>query len=73
MATLIGCVFVIWLVLWPVRIVMRRAGRIVPPAVQVIIVQPGQLPQPPASAAAPVQSQYSQPFSPGFLGLNRQN
>jgi hypothetical protein len=73
MATLITAFIVIWLLLLPLRIAMRHR-RVVSPAVQVIIVQPGQIPQqPPATPPAPAQSQYSRPFSPGFLGLNRQN
>lgn len=61
----------IFLVVLLFRIASR--GRRVTPAVQVIVVQPGAA-QVPALPAAPVQSHhYSQPFSPGFLGLNRQN
>lgn len=66
----------IFLVVLLFRIALR-GRRVIPPAVQVIVVQPGaaQAPTLPAAPAAPAAQShhYSQPFNPGFLGLNRQN
>lgn len=75
-----SAIVAIFLVVWLFRIFTRHTGqRVAAPAVQVIVIQPAgagavqipALPGPPPAAA--VQSQYSRPFSPGFLGLNRQN
>jgi hypothetical protein len=70
-----SAIVAIFLVVMLFRVCIRHFTRrvAVQPAVQVIVVQPGQIPQPPAAPPAPVQTQYSKPFEPGFLGLNRQN
>lgn len=72
MSAVVAIFLVVMLLRLFMRLVQRRPAV---PVVQVIVVQPGQIPQQqlPVALPQPVQSQYSRPFSPGFLGSNRQN